>query len=726
MYEELYIIDNGKRLRVDLSIPSGITLNFKSNIFGDLSKITCSYTYTFKLPLTTNNRRVLDNADDIRSQSNMIRRRLKCEYIQNGIPLFSNANLYIESTETCFNAIMTWGVIDGLQILKDNDISLRELNYRKTVTFGKTDAKMSEYRNDIDVVRPIYNAGAPYVDDYGNKGKGIGAHDGENIDLFCAFPPPAVPIYWLVQLINSQFKTKFIFGSSYHYGDTNLDNELIKMGVVPLVKAEATNAMNAENIYTAPLMVSTSAWCGKRNLLCIVSGSASPENELYGFSSGIGIKINSTSTRSFEFDGKVFAKFKFKNDYKAPVDGQMSYYHYVTNASGYKPCLKVYVTTNNKSASEVASLEGRYIIGGWMFDFTKDDGFSRISANIPAGATVFFGFHAGDECEGKEFQVVNLTEPYNPDHVETVWSHVIKAIDFIPTSSSGNKIDVSAWDEAQAGSIDIDLISNLPDISVMTFIKSLYFMMGAFPTINTDGEIVAQYYSDFNRALLNQTTIDWSNKVIADYHVLPAKISYAISGYARMNYFLTKSDNVDKSDKNDSGDDIFEIGIGVINVNNDTLEKSKTIIQLPYNAPYKKNLLAPHVFVGSTFKFWDVKAEDNKIEMKEAKPIIGLVRPFVQTTDGSTPTGIVWMGMDAWNGFANIRTDSSYLYLSRIMENPIIITESLRLNEHDLRTLDYSVPVYISKYNAYFAIVSITRDSKGNSKCELLKLPEEE
>ena len=112
MYEELYIIDKSTKLRVDLSIPSGITLNFKSNIFGDLSKIACSYTYTFKLPLTANNRRVFDNADDIRCISNKIRRRLKAEYVQNGIPLFSNANLYIDSTETCFNAIMTWGVID--------------------------------------------------------------------------------------------------------------------------------------------------------------------------------------------------------------------------------------------------------------------------------------------------------------------------------------------------------------------------------------------------------------------------------------------------------------------------------------------------------------------------------------------------------------------------------------------------------------------------------------
>lgn len=84
------------------------------------------------------------------------------------------------------------------------------------------------------------------------------------------------------------------------------------------------------------------------------------------------------------------------------------------------------------------------------------------------------------------------------------------------------------------------------------------------------------------------------------------------------------------------------------------------------------------------------------------------------------------MGMDVWNGFPSINSDPSYSYLAKIIENPILITEQLMLNELDLRDIDYSVPVYLSKYGAFFAIVSITRDSKGICKCELLKLPEEE
>lgn len=68
-------------------------------------------------------------------------------------------------------------------------------------------------------------------------------------------------------------------------------------------------------------------------------------------------------------------------------------------------------------------------------------------------------------------------------------------------------------------------------------------------------------------------------------------------------------------------------------------------------------------------------------------------------------------------------SSSSMAYLRQILNKPILITENFELNEFDLRDLDFSVPVYLNKYNAYFAIVSITRDSKGICKCEMIKLP---
>ena len=59
MKEELYI----KGERVDLS-DDEITLNFKSNLLGDISKITASNSYTITLPRTNKNIRLLDLHDE--------------------------------------------------------------------------------------------------------------------------------------------------------------------------------------------------------------------------------------------------------------------------------------------------------------------------------------------------------------------------------------------------------------------------------------------------------------------------------------------------------------------------------------------------------------------------------------------------------------------------------------------------------------------------------------
>jgi len=183
-----------------------------------------------------------------------------------------------------------------------------------------------------------------------------------------------------------------------------------------------------------------------------------------------------------------------------------------------------------------------------------------------------------------------------------------------------------------------------------------------------------------------------------------------------------KNDNVD-GDGSEDDTDVYASGIGIVYVGNEVIDRNKTIIQLPFYAPYIKNKKDPFRPTGNTMKFWYY--ENDEVKTKEAKPCFGMIKPFPQTTGGAA-TGVVWMGMDVWNGFPSINSDPSYSYLAKIIENPILITEQLMLNELDLRDIDYSVPVYLSKYGAFFAIVSITRDSKGICKCELLKLPEEE
>lgn len=693
MYEELYIIDNSQRLRVDLSIPSGITLNFKSNIFGDLSKITCSYTYTFKLPLTTNNRRVLDNADDVRCISNKIRRRLRAEYLQDGIPLFTNANLYIESTDTCFNAVMTWGVINGFQTLKDDDISIRKLPLEAKPIFGPCNAKIDEYSNTADYVQPLYNAGLTYISDNGWK---------DQYNTYSVFPLPAIPVYRLIQLINTKYGTKFKLGSEYSYGDTSENHKIISLGVIPCVNVDQQE--NLENevaglYWTNPTSESIS---GIGNVV------KSPTNS-FGTIDETKFRVNKDSSGRMESitnisgielevqaDSMFWANFKWRpTDYKWDVT--------LNESAGAKPTLHFFIGANS-----VASIEGRYMetdsqgVICWAFKFSERYGYDRLTFSIPAGATLFMAFSCNlDRFSVSEIRECNVTKLYVSNNAGNIkWTEK----------------------ESNAGSFEMDLMSNLPDISCMTLMKALFFMLGAFPSINSVGEIIPVYYTALRDNIIAGKAVDWSQKMTTEYSALPAKMTYSVSGFGQRNFYMMKNDNTDGEGGEDETD-VYASGKGIISVGNEVIDRNKTIIQLPFYAPYIKNKKAPFLATGNTMKFW--YRENDEVKTKETKPCFGMIKPLVQTSGGS-PTGVEWMSMEIWNDFVNINSDPSYSYLSRIMENPIIITENLRLNEHDLRNLDYNMPVYLSKYGAFFAVVSITRDSKGISKCELLKLPEEE
>ena len=700
MYEELYIIDNGKRLRVDLSIPSGITLNFKSNIFGDLSKITCSYTYTFKLPLTANNRRVLDNADDVRCISNKIRRRLRAEYLQDGIPLFTNANLYIESTDTCFNAVMTWGVISGFQTLKDDDISIRELPLEAKPIFGPCNAKIDEYSNTANYVQPLYNAGLTYISDNGWK---------DQYNTYSVFPLPAIPVYRLVQLINTKYGTKFKLGSEYSYGDTTENHKIISLGVIPCVNVDQQPEGETERsvLETNIGCYMKGPYAGIEHILTGATNDAAPTDTRFslvkdgnGFT--IGIKVTSDAALSFEVDGCIYAKFTHEpNQYKGQGRVDMG----VPDTTGITPKLTFYYTTNGTSAASITSIDGRFSWDNnwcWVFDFSKERGRDRLSINVPPNATVFCAI----EAEANALQLKSST--------------IYKLIRFYEKVDPNN----IQWNkpEASAGAIQMDLMSNLPDISCMTLMKALFFMLGAFPSINSAGEIIPVYYTALRDNIIAGNAVDWSKKMTTEYSALPAKMTYSVSGFGQRNFYMMKNDNADGEGGEDETD-VYAPGKGIIYVGNEVIDRNKTIIQLPFYAPYIKNKKSPFLATGNTMKFW--YHENDEVKTKEAKPCFGMIKPLVQTSSGA-PTGVQWMSMEIWNDFVNINSDPSYSYLSRIMENPIIITENLRLNEHDLRNLDYNMPVYLSKYGAFFAIVSITRDSKGISKCELLKLPEEE
>lgn len=261
-------------------------------------------------------------------------------------------------------------------------------------------------------------------------------------------------------------------------------------------------------------------------------------------------------------------------------------------------------------------------------------------------------------------------------------------------------------------------------------------MMGAFPYVNASQEIIPRFFYELKENIEIGNVLDWSDKLPGSANDLPSEIKFTTGNFSQRNYYIMKSDDLDSEyDPEDVEDDVYTSGAGCLEVDNSTLELNSTIIQLPFFSPYILNRKFPSFDTGHTIKAWTLANEAdsdmrdtiyNRLEYCEPEPALGIIKDRDITEElntGQTTVKGQVMTMEVWNGFANMQDNKSYAYMQEIIRKPFVITEEIRLTEFDLLDLDYAKPVYLNKYNSYFAIVSIKRDSKGKCKCELIKLP---
>ena len=114
--------------RMDLAPDTSVTLEYVSNVVGDLGKINLSHSYTIKLPKTLRNSRVLDAPGLPGHASLRTRRFLSARFIQNGVDLIGPAQAYILQTTTdAYEVALVWNTLEPLQALSENDATINDL-----------------------------------------------------------------------------------------------------------------------------------------------------------------------------------------------------------------------------------------------------------------------------------------------------------------------------------------------------------------------------------------------------------------------------------------------------------------------------------------------------------------------------------------------------------------------------------------------------------------------
>ncbi|MBR6031371.1 MAG: hypothetical protein IKP36_05340 [Bacteroidaceae bacterium] len=279
--------------------------------------------------------------------------------------------------------------------------------------------------------------------------------------------------------------------------------------------------------------------------------------------------------------------------------------------------------------------------------------------------------------------------------------------------------------------IQINITQNLPEISCFDFIKSLFYMNGAMPRVESDGETIsAMYYKQLRDRINDGIAIDWSDKLLSTSGDLASSVKYHNTNFSRDNYLEMAYSTREKTEDELLEElDQYGKGYGSIHVEDNTLQEERAIFKSPFHPAYIKNIRYPLIKTGRTCKVW----EGDKTLVKNVPPIYGVIN--LRKLDSSfedisiTRPGLVdnkknHIRMDIFSPFDDENLmDDFFGYLKLILNNYVLVKEKFKLPEIELREFDESIPVYLSKYNSFFAVSSIQRDKDGICTVELLKLP---
>jgi hypothetical protein len=592
MKEELYI----KGESVDLG-DSEITLNFKSNLLGDISKITASNSYTIKLPRTNKNIRLLDFPDVAGHESYMMRDYFNAEYYRNGVKLFDAKAVLISCSEDGFDVALTWGMSEKFIQLMNDDKSIQEfadmaLPWNSSTTYdnGLVNGQLSH-----GYIR--HNAG---IDVDSNRDK--------------IFIHPSVNCMRLLEEIASYYGLTMDWGSYKQY---------IELLYLPLISQKASSKYNFFEANITGTLDSDIKYV-KFTQINRVDGINISNTETYGDV----VRIYETSL-DWELDILIYT-----NKHNTLNVVELAFY---SNAQ--------YIKSLQISSNDIGLCAYKGVI---PFDITE---YSNITIRIRINNGALLG----------------IIKSYIK-----IFSEDVQSVSYNQYYPIG---------------------SNLPDISVVDFIKQICWLFGLF-AIKSDTGVS---FISVNKIIDNRDkAVDWSKKLVQTGWTAK-ETSYTFGDFAQKNYFrYEENENAKSAD-------------GYMVVQNKTLDHEKDLAKLPYTAGGDNGDMRAVPY----FKWSE---DGTTVELEDCGDrIMQLVISF--DSQGKEDARLDFSDLKFQNRVSRFGL-SSY---QDLIKSPFVIKDTFRLTEIDLKNLDYTIPVYIERYAAFFAIISIK--SQGDySECELLKL----
>lgn len=662
--ERLYV-DNEL---VDIDETTKITLNFKSNLFRDVSRLTSNNTYTIKLPKTVRNQKILKHTDLVQSSSSFPYTMHKVRYFRNGIEIIKDGRLTVlQVTEDAIEACIVWGLFSNfsdlmragttLNQLKSNDRILYKdsnevVSYEDALKANYLYAYYDVWTHEKKVVeaweegdRMIY----PLDGRVERRKNNFGGHRGGE-DEGISNLHPVVKASFILDLIKKNTGINFLFcADAQKYIDTL---------IIPLINKKS-NELTFDEKFKAEIQPTTTS-----GLMALKEREG---NNIFSVPNGVGmieaksdadIIINVKGT--WEFDITGLHPHTGTGRHWGEGDYYMIQFYFI----------KMIITRKNKEDKDES-----FVIGS-----AKDIDLVR----VPRGyqGICRYEIFGGGKVSVKAGDTIKLE-----------WYH------------KGYNVQSSSSPNFLGGTIDISVLSgeevpyngyfpianNLPKIKVIDFIKFLSVITGTFP-LQAAGdnkisfEPLSQVWENREKAK------DWTEKVIAQSDEnKPKRIDFKLSDYAQHNLYKWKADNTVGSYDGD------------LEIDNETLEAKRVVYEFPFAATDGNNV--PMYTAPKEGK------EEEKPSYKACKDRI------LRLMKGEKDEAVAIFDINMQDILRE-----KYRHIGESLQRAKVITEKIRISDVELLDYDETKPIYLAQYGNYYAITEIKADEAGFAEVTMFQL----
>ena len=271
------------------------------------------------------------------------------------------------------------------------------------------------------------------------------------------------------------------------------------------------------------------------------------------------------------------------------------------------------------------------------------------------------------------------------------------------TSLSFKSSAVSAYYSASSSGGFFPIIPNLPDMTCSEFVFNAMQLAGVFPSVDDEVGDTITFYPSTVLYYNIEDAKDWSKKLVKTMPRMNevSDVAFTFGDYAQKNILKYADDDTNTLET-----------YSYLTVSNANLEKESNLVELSFAAG--KRFEDTNKIVD--YPLYDISIDGTtltKTDITQDNDIIGKIQIVSGTNYLKFTDDLKW---------GNIKLGINYYSYQSLINKPRYIRENFYLKPSDIENLQLQVPIYLSQYGKYYAIMLLQYKEDEFSECELLEI----